>query len=79
MSVAARTPNISVCKISSSDFRAAALTTPADKGHVQLQCLDDCFAETTLADIEGITFPGEFGKQPSRRVECLENGFAFYP
>uniref|UniRef100_A0A7I4Z6K0 RNA-directed DNA polymerase n=1 Tax=Haemonchus contortus TaxID=6289 RepID=A0A7I4Z6K0_HAECO len=44
--------------------RGAMLLSLADKGHLQFQCVDDCFAKTTLSDIEGIQFPGAYGGQP---------------
>ncbi|KAK5975709.1 hypothetical protein GCK32_009172, partial [Trichostrongylus colubriformis] len=42
----------------------AVLTSAAEKGHLQYQCLDDCFANTTLGDIEGLNLPGAYGKRP---------------
>ncbi|VDP08581.1 unnamed protein product [Heligmosomoides polygyrus] len=44
--------------------KGATLTSPADKSHLQYQCLDDCFARVTFADIKGIDFPGAYGRQP---------------
>ncbi|XGW07223.1 hypothetical protein V3C99_017056 [Haemonchus contortus] len=44
--------------------KGAVLLSPADKGHLQFQCVDDCFAKTTLSDIQGIQFPGAYGRQP---------------
>ncbi|VDO86323.1 unnamed protein product [Heligmosomoides polygyrus] len=39
------------------------LTSAADKGHLQFQCLDDCFANATLGDIKGIEFPCAYARQ----------------
>ncbi|VDO87056.1 unnamed protein product [Heligmosomoides polygyrus] len=44
--------------------RAAALTSPAERGHILFQCVDECFSATKLRDIEGVAFPGAFGRQP---------------
>ncbi|XGW16660.1 hypothetical protein V3C99_001814, partial [Haemonchus contortus] len=44
--------------------RGAVLASSKDKGHIQYQCQDNCFAKATLADIEGIHFPGAYGKKP---------------
>lgn len=43
--------------------RGVTLTSAADKGHLQFQCLDDCFANATLGDIKGIEFPGAYARQ----------------
>uniref|UniRef100_A0A7I4YKX2 RNA-directed DNA polymerase n=1 Tax=Haemonchus contortus TaxID=6289 RepID=A0A7I4YKX2_HAECO len=59
-----RKPKAKVCKICTSDFRGAVLASSKDKGHIQYQCQDNCFAKATLADIEGIHFPGAYGKKP---------------
>ncbi|VDP42346.1 unnamed protein product [Heligmosomoides polygyrus] len=42
----------------------AVLRSPADRGHVQYQCLDDCFSSSKLGNIEGISFPGALAKKP---------------
>uniref|UniRef100_A0A7I5E7W1 Integrase catalytic domain-containing protein n=1 Tax=Haemonchus contortus TaxID=6289 RepID=A0A7I5E7W1_HAECO len=44
--------------------RGAVLASSKDKGHIQYQCQDNCFAKATLTDIEGIHFPGAYRKKP---------------
>lgn len=59
-----RKPLSKVKKITSSYFRGAMLHSPADRGHVQFQCIDDCSSSTMLGDIDGVKFPGTVAKKP---------------
>ncbi|VDO92849.1 unnamed protein product [Heligmosomoides polygyrus] len=44
------------------------MLSPADRGHLQFECIDDCFADTTLGDIQGVDFPGALAKNPFSNV-----------
>ncbi|VDO91350.1 unnamed protein product [Heligmosomoides polygyrus] len=35
-----------------------------DKGHLQFECLDECFRNATLGDVRGISLPGAFSRKP---------------
>ncbi|XGW10504.1 hypothetical protein V3C99_012192, partial [Haemonchus contortus] len=59
-----RPPKVKIRGAYSDCSRGAVLLSPADKGHLPFQCVDDCFQKTTLKDIEGIQFPGACGNQP---------------
>ncbi|VDP35703.1 unnamed protein product [Heligmosomoides polygyrus] len=48
----------------SKQARGARLTSAAEKGHLMFQCVDECFSKTTLGDIDGVVFPGAYGRQP---------------
>ncbi|VDP01322.1 unnamed protein product [Heligmosomoides polygyrus] len=37
-------------------------------GHLQYECIDDCFGKLRLCDIEGIEFPGALAKKPFENV-----------
>ncbi|VDP02988.1 unnamed protein product [Heligmosomoides polygyrus] len=46
----------------------ANLKSPANCGHLQYECIDDCFGKLRLCDIEGIEFPGALAKKPFENV-----------
>ncbi|VDL70759.1 unnamed protein product [Nippostrongylus brasiliensis] len=51
----------------SCSFRGV-LNSPADRVHLQYECLNECFAVLTLGSIEGIEFPGALAKKPFGNV-----------
>lgn len=48
--------------------RGAAISSVVDKGHIQFECLDECFGSSTLGDIPGIVLPGAFARKPFGNV-----------
>ncbi|VDO22662.1 unnamed protein product [Heligmosomoides polygyrus] len=61
-----RRPKVKVCKLDSDCFSAVTIKARTDRGHLQYACEDDCFGKLTLSDIQGISFPGAYGRRPFR-------------
>ncbi|KIH58203.1 zinc knuckle [Ancylostoma duodenale] len=59
-----RKPKVGVCQNYAEHFRGARITSPAEKGHLQYACLDECFSEAKRGTIRGISFPGAYARQP---------------